>query len=290
MKFTSLIAAGLIVLASPSWAQGIERPKEGTPSAGAIRGVGPNQGDILFIRGKDVPVTPMAEWERGGHDQDFGHFNWAQGAEAVAKAPANASRYEAKTFNFPQGALRVMTYKKGSPMVHLLTFESMIHLRQGSVDVGVRKVPVKLGAGDTMFMPAGAMRNPNPKEDVVLIQAFVNTTTADPKGAVTRGKDVKQVGPTKRYVFDGNALRIINLKKGAHLQMPNVAAVDVLVYVISGSLHHAQGGQAYDIGAGDAVRIRKGNGSAWDAAADSVMLAVDAPFDPKLYNSSMVAR
>ncbi len=291
MKFTSLIAAGVIALSGPAFAQGIERPVEGTPSSGAIRGVGPNQGDILFIRGADVEVTPMAEWENGkGHPQDFGHFNWAQGQAAVAKAPSHASRYEAKTYNFPQGALRVMTYKKGAPALHLLTFESMIYVLKGSGEVSVRKTPVKLGTGDAMFMPAGAFRNAKPDQDMILIQAFVNTKTADPKGAVARGKDIKQKGPTKRYEFDGNALRIINLKKGAHLQMPTTAPVDVLVYVISGTLHHAQGGQAYDVSAGDAVRIRKGNGSAWDATTDAQVLAVDAPFEPGLYNATMVAK
>ena len=291
LKFTSLIAVGLIALTGPSWAQGIERPLEGTPSAGPIRGVGPNQGDILFLRGASIEATPMAEWETGkGHPQDFGHFQWAQGADAVAKAPAHASRYEAKTYNFPQGALRVMTYKKGAPALHLLTFESMIHVLQGNVDVDLRKTPVKLKAGDSMFMPAGVMRNAKPSQDIILIQAFVNTTSADPKGAVAHSGDVKQVGPTKRYIFDGNALRRISLKKGAHLQMPKVAAVDVLVYVISGNLRHAQGGQSYEVGPGDAVHIKKGNGSAWDASVDSQMLAVDAPIDPKLYNQTMIAR
>ena len=229
MNLFSLIAAGLIALSSPSWAQGIERPKEGTPSAGAIRGVGPNQGDIMFIRGASVAPTPMAEWERGnGHMEDFGHFNWAQGAEAVSKAPADASRYEAKTFNFPTGALRVMTYKKGSPALHMITFESELYVLQGNANVDLRKPPVKLSAGDTMFMPFGIVRNPKPDKDLILIQAFVNTTSADPKRAVMRAKETRVTGPTKRYEFDGNALRIINLKKGAHLQMPTVTPVDVL--------------------------------------------------------------
>lgn len=279
----------------------------GRPVAAAT-GVKP---DEFFIAAKDAKTTPMAEWEvdqQGRGEQMGARVLIAEGPE-VDKAPANASRYEAKTYKFPTGVVRVLTWKKGSgPVVHQVTFETQIYVLQGSVEVGVQGVPTKVGTGDAVFLPSGLMRNTNPTEDTVVVQFFVSNTAKDPKSVVVRGKDQKarllvqweqdgkdmsastddevKKAPASAarfdvilHAFDGNSIRLANLKKGgktSHVKN----GIDTLIYITKGRMRRTEAEHVFEVAAGDVLLEAAGKTGFWELLEDSAFLATNAPLNP----------
>lgn len=264
---------------------------------GAQRG----QGDLVFIPGKDVEAVAMAEWEAeaAGADGGAAPLRVASG-EAAKKAPATASRYTAKTYNFPSGAYRVLHWKKGDgPVIHQIGFETEIFVAQGSVTLAplfaVAGPKATLKAGDALFMGNGMLRNLKPGEDTVLITALVSGTSKAPKSAIVRAKDAKPSDGAQgtarwsinRYDFDGNSLRLVNFKKGGRLDTGVTARADVLIYVTKGRLRRTEGSATAELRAGDALRERLGNGGAWELLEDSQLLATDAPVNPQMFAPGM---
>src|SRR3954469_14450007 len=70
------------------------------------------------LRGKDIPAVPMAGWMDGAAVKS------ASGKDAVAKAPATASRYESKTYKFPTGTVEVLTAEKGGALLRQISKET----------------------------------------------------------------------------------------------------------------------------------------------------------------------
>ncbi len=277
------------------------------PSAlaqGVNSSVGPGQGGVTHETGASTQVVQFAEWEQAqqGSEATDARNRIAQGP-AVAKAPATASRYEAKAFAFPTGTVRVLTWKKGTPVLHQVTFETEIFVLQGTIEVGPlfghKGKKVTLRTGDAMTMPAGVIRNAKTTEDTILFQAFVGAFKTNPKSQVLYGKDVKAIDgaaqpgspkfKVKRYVFDGFSIRHITMPKGVVSDPTEKAAHERFVYVHSGHMRRLEGGQTYDVHGGDAFREKPEVPGGWEVLEPSVFLIVDAPSNPATYAPSQVA-
>jgi quercetin dioxygenase-like cupin family protein len=262
----------------------------------------------------------MAEWVDA--TAPTGANRIAASKEAYDKAPANASRYESKLFNFPSGSLRTLTFKKGAPVFHQITFEREIYVLRGSATLTPLKghpgKPVQVSAGDALFLPSGVLINPMPKEDFVLVLAMVGSTTKFPKASIVPrqgatetlnvqwqkdGKEFTADNPddakkapadaarftTRRYVFDGNSIRVATLQKGGgRTNTFNNNRVDVLIYMAKGRMRRKEGDQVFEIVAGDATREKMGNSGYWEILEDSVFIATDAPVNPGIFSPTEI--
>jgi quercetin dioxygenase-like cupin family protein len=270
---------------------------------------------VVHIPRKDAQTLAMAEWEvvqEGRGEQTGARVLIAEGDEAVGKAPAGASRYEARTYKFPSGAVRVLSWKRGDgPVIHQITFETEIYMLEGAAEVDVAGVPTKIAAGDAVFMPGGVLRNLKPTSDTVVVQFFVSATTSAPKASVVRGDALKESWTVqwregdkpmtartpeeiakappgaaryavKRYVFDGNSIRLADLKKGGITNTVKTGASDALFYVTKGRLRRTEGDEVFEAVAGDALRELAGVAGHWELLEDSAFIATDAPFDPSV--------
>ena len=262
----------------------------------------------MFIPGSAAPSKTHAEWYDAKAPAGPNHI--AANANALAKAPANSSKYEAKLFNYPSGSLRVLTWKKGEAVYHQVTFETEIYVLQGTATLtplrGFKSKPVKLNQGDALFLPSGVIDNPKPTEDFVILQAFVNTTDKTGKRAIIDAKNAKETQTaqwqadgkdmtaskpddvrkapanaarftTKRYEFEGSSIRVATLKKGGRTNLNKQARADVLIYLAKGRLRRQEGDQSFEMVAGDTTREKMDNTGYWEILEDSVFIATDAP-------------
>lgn len=315
-----MLGLGLAGAAMPLMSDLLISPAHAQASPGVQRG----QGDLVHIKGDAVEALPMAEWEAAasGAEAAGSPLRYLSGAE-VAKAPPQASHYTVKTYDFPAGTLRVLTFKKGVPLLHQISFETEIFVLQGSATLtplfGLPGKAQKVGAGDALFLPSGMLRNPKCAEDTILVTAVVGNTAKAPKASIVRakdateshnvewqeaGKDVRATTPaeikkappgaarfsTKRYVFDGNSMRLATLKKGGRTSTATTGRSDVLIYIVKGRMGRTEGSQSFEVVAGDAVREKLGNPGHWELLEDSVFLATDSPLNPANYSPTMVAR
>ena len=289
-----------------------------------ITGARPGQAEIAHVPGASITPVQMAEWEQRGQgtEAEDSRNRIAQGKEAVDKAPQNASRYEAKTYDFRSGAFRTLIWKKASgPVIHQVTFESMVAVLQGSVTLsplyGIPGKPVTVNAGDVLYLPGGVLKNMKPTEDTVILQVLVGSATSKPKGSVVRGKDLTEAARAewmendkpivartpeemakapanaaqlrvKRYDFDGNSIRWVNLAKGGTNNPEIATRADTLVYVIKGRLRRTQGSDVFEVTAGDAVLERWNEPGRWDIVEDSQIIATDAPVRPAAFAPAQV--
>lgn len=268
--------------------------------------------DLIHIPASEATILPMAEWDviqRAAGEQTGERVLIREGADAVASAPPEASRYEARVHKYPSGAVRILKWDRNSgPVVHQVTFETELFVVQGEADVVVDGRAVRLRAGDAAFLPSGVLRNMNPTDDTVVVQYFVGHTAEAPKAQVVRGSELtaativqweedgdyltartdaeRQSAPShaatylvKRYAFDGNSIRHAELLQGGNTN-PGTYQVDVLIYIVEGRMRRTEGDQTFEVSAGDTVRERKGATGYWEILEDSVFIATDAPLDP----------
>ena len=295
--------------------------------AQASRGVTAGESEVVFIPAAKAETVPMAEWEAKaeGAEAAGAPFRYAMGAENVAKAPANASKYESKTFTFPSGSYRVLTWKKGTPVLHQITFETEIFVVQGSVTLtplfGFEGKPVTVKAGDALFLPAGSIRNAKTSEDTILLTAIVgNTAKGGAKGKIVtmkegtdtttarweeNGKEMSATKPedlkkapknaltltTKRYVGDGNSIRVASYPKAGKSGSNTTQGRDVIIYLAKGRMRRTEGKEVFEMKAGDCMREKMGNPGFWEVLEpNTVFIATDAPLNPAMYSPTMVAR
>ena len=282
--------------------------------------VGASAGNLAFILGAKTAAVPMAEWEpkSGDGGGEVGRFRIAQGEDPVAKAPPDASRYTAKAYDFPGGTLRVLTWKKGVPVVHQITYETEIIVLEGTVTLtppyGIDGPTATLKKGDALFMPSGTLRNMKTTGDTVILQAFVASTADKPKGSIVYGKDLKEAltvnwmdngkpmtansakeaakAPknaarftVKRYAFDGNSMRWAKLVKGGTTNTVTTGRTDVLIYISKGRMRRIEGNETMEVVAGDTVREIQGNPGHWEILEDSEFIATDAPLRANPYSA-----
>ena len=293
-------------------------------AAQGYAGVQPGKDDLVHIPGASVQSIAMAEWDIPNDDSQRGARTLiAQGKEALEHAPATASRYEAKNYEFPSGTLRILTWKRGGPIIHQLTFSTEIFVLKGSATLsplyGVPGNPVTVSAGDALYFPAGVLRNMKPTEDFVVIAALVATATENPKSGIIREKDAtprqtaqweqdgKPMSATtpeefakapagavkytsKRYNFDGNSMRVSTFAKGGKSSVVVTSRSDVLMYCIKGRFRRTEGNEVFEFAAGDAMREKLGNPGFWEPLEESAYFATDAPVLPAAFASTMVGR
>ena len=273
--------------------------------------------DLIFIPAKNARELPMAEWDvvqTAVGEQTGARVLIAEGGATfagAARVPEGASKYTARAYKFPTGAARVLTFRKNDgPVIHQITFETELFMLQGSAEVTVRGQKVRLNKGDAVFLPSGELRNMKPREDTVVLQFFVQSTSENPRASVVYAKDVTEtpiaqwqaedgtwqtartpqdvrrapshagVYYVKRYVFDGNSIRHARLKKG-NRTAPATYNTDVIIFITKGRMIRHENGQTFEVVAGDALREVKGATGYWELLEDSEFIATDAPFDPR---------
>lgn len=276
MRKYMLAVVGILIGIVPAHAQGLYMPS-----------------NILFS--KDVEIIPMAEWEveqRGAAEQTGARILITAGPEENKRAPANATRYDSQSFNFPSGTLRVLTFtKKNGGVLHQITSETQLYVLKGSASVDVRGVSTDLRAGDVVNLPSGVLRNTKKKtEDTTILAFTVGNTMKDAKASVVRAKDTPDTalppGPkggiegakvsVQRYNFDGNSVRVARLK-GPGKTSPANPATDVLIYLASGRMQITVGDETKIVSAGDALREEAGKVTYWDVLENSMFIATNAP-------------
>jgi quercetin dioxygenase-like cupin family protein len=255
----------------------------------------------IHIPGASLDVVPMAAW---GVD---GTILTAVGQGAVDDAPDGASRYGAKEYDYPMGSLRVLTFDSSDgPVLHEITTATELFLIQGSATVGSSGTPVSIVAGDAVFLPDGVLQNDDPSEDTVVALFTVANTAENPDGMVIHGADLEQmtiaqyvrdgqgtsavkpedranapensgVFDLKRYVFDGNSIRLAMLHQGGSTNAAANSRTDILIYITKGRMLRTEDGVEYEVVGGDAIREEFGKTGHWDLLEESEFLATDMP-------------
>ncbi len=244
-----------------------------------------------FIHGADVKEIPMAEWEivaTGAAEQTGARILIAAGDEELKAAPKDAVRYGSKTYKFPSGEIRVLTFTKANGgVLHQITNETTLMVLKGSAEVGVAGVPTKIAAGDVVSYPSGVLRSIKRKnEDTTVVLWTLGSTEKAPKSMVVRGKALKESAPpppkpgssvtfSKRYTFEGNSIRQ-NRVKGPGKSNPALPRRDVLVYIASGSGKLTVGDETKAVVAGDAAREEGFKSTNWELDGELVFIAIDA--------------
>lgn len=241
----------------------------------------------------DTPVVAMAEWEvrqTGAAEQTGARILIAAGAEELARAPADAVRYDSQAFRFNNGEIRVLTFRKASGgVLHQVTTETQLYIIKGSAIVGVGAQTVQIGAGDVVNLPRGVLRSiPRRLEDTTVLLYTVRSGKPDSKAVVLRGRDTPSTpltaGPkagvdtakvaVQRYLFDGNSIRVARLtgpgKTGAVTPQ-----VDALIYMLSGRMEITIGAETRIVQAGDALCEEAGLPTHWDVLEDSSFIATN---------------
>ena len=262
-----------------------------------------------FISGDSVEPMILAEWEV---IDDLGsRIRIVWGKEAVDQAPTNASRYEQKTYSFPTGTIRVLAFKAvQGGMVHAITSETAIFMLKGTGTVDVAGETIAVAEGDVVSYPSGVIRSDG--DATVIAWAVTGTKINEAAKAMhvraadapvinlaewdVDGKRVRASTPDalkdapadairlsiKRYVFDGNSVRVANSKQGGPTTK-TTGTQDSLIYVTSGKLRFFQDDSEIVAGPGDAIREIAGHYHNWYRIEDSSFIATSSlPINPLL--------
>ena len=255
-----------------------------------------NQTDASnVVYSKDVPIVPMAEWEieqRGAAEQTGARILIAAGHDELAKAPANAARYDSQTFQFPGGNIRVLKFtRQNGGVLHQITTETQLYVIKGSATVGVRGEQVAIGAGDVVNLPSGVLRSlPGKAVDTTILAYTVGSAMRDTKAGVIRAKDTPEaaIGAgeksgvagakvfVRRYAYDGNSIRVARLT-GKGQTTPATPKEDVLIFLLSGRMQITIGDEVKTVAAGDALREQMAKPTHWDVYENSSFIATNAP-------------
>jgi uncharacterized cupin superfamily protein len=289
-------------------------------AAAGYSGARKNQGNLVHVPEAAAKKSRCAEW----YDPKgpTGPYRIAGNAAALESAPKDASFYEAKLYDFPSGAVRVLTWRKGAPVAHMITFETEILVLSGSATltplIGFSGDPVKIKKGDALFLPAGNLTNPKLSEDLVLLTFVVSPSKNDAKSSIVSAEDAP-VSETlsweengaivsastpgdmakapanarrrslQRYTFDGNSIRVATYSAGGRTSTFTITRTDVLIYIPKGRFRRMEGDQMLELSAGDALREKIGNPGWWEPLEDnSTFIATDAPVLPGMPYSASI--
>ncbi len=258
----------------------------------------------FFIRGEDVETWHLAEWDTD--DPIMGpRIRIVWGEDAVAAAPAEASKYTEKQYVFPTGTIRVLEFKKDrGGMLHAITVETALYMLKGEGTVEVAGETVHIGEGDVVSYPSGALRgdgdatvilwhvtgtkiNETAKAMVVRkadVQMSHSAQWPGPDGKMVRARAEEDLANAPadavrldlwRYVFDGNSVRVTKNYKGGPTAR-NTTTMDALIYVTSGKLHFFEEDADVIAGPGDAIREITGHYHNWIRLEDSSFIATSS--------------
>ena len=241
----------------------------------------------------ETPVVAMAEWEvqqAGAAEQTGARILIAAGAAELARAPANAARYESQTFKFNNGMIRVLTFHKAAGgVLHQITTESQIYVVKGSATIGVAGKVVQIRTGDVVNLPSGVLRSiAGQVEDTIVVLYTVRGSDPGAKAVVVRARDTPasplSAGPkagvdnvkvsVQRYAFDGNSIRVARLV-GPGKTGVVTPPVDALIYLLSGRMEITIGDEVKIVKAGDAVCEAAGLTTHWDVLEESSFVATN---------------
>ncbi len=205
----------------------------------------------------------------------------------TVRADGKTVTYNAQVVAWPTATVKVLTFKKAKGgVLHQLTDEKTIFVREGSVDTIVDGKAVTLGAGDLASLPTGTLSGSG---NAVVVAWTAGGLTPGATPAVVRGADVKPGGAgkltIKRYDFPGNSVRSVTMQKGGDTT-PNSAKTDSLIYVTAGKLRFHQDGKVFDVGAGDFLREVAELKHNWEVPQDAGFVTTSAlpigagPIDP----------
>ncbi len=240
----------------------------------------------------DTPIVQMAEWEvkqTGAAEQTGARILIAAGPQELTRAPANASRYDSRTFRFDNGDIRVLTFRReAGGVLHQVTTETQMYVIKGSATVGVAGQVVEIRAGDVVNLPSGVVRSIDGKaEDTTLLLHTVRSAPGS-KAAVVRAADAPAspltAGPkagvdnvivsVQRFAFDGNSIRVARLV-GPGKTGVVTPAVDALIYLLSGRMQITIGDEVAVVKAGDALSEAAGLPTHWDVLEESSFVATN---------------
>ncbi|MDX2221597.1 MAG: cupin domain-containing protein [Rhodospirillaceae bacterium] len=241
-----------------------------------------------------LATMPAAVPARAAATEDAATF--VVKGEARAATPMTASAggksvsYSGKVVAWPTGTVKVLTFTKaGGGVLHPITDEKTVLVREGRVQATVDGKAVTLEAGDLASLPTGMLMNAGEPGDAVVVAWTAATLTPGATPAVVRGADVKPGGNAqltiKRYEFPGNSVRAVTMAAGSSTN-PNSAKSDSLIYLTAGRLKFFQDGQTFEVGKGDFIREVAGLMHNWEVAEDSGFVTTSAlpagaaPIDP----------
>lgn len=230
----------------------------------------------------------------------------AQEADVRNIIPATAAKTRGgeTIYTWPTGEIHALHVKKGQPVDVAITTETELYVIAGTVEVGVGDKVETINAGDAVFRPSGTLRNAKPASDVRVLLYNVGTLkeappkvirlsevtataaaswTQDGKMVLARkAEDIAQAPAgaahwtTKLYDFGGNAIRVVDFKKGG-ASGPGLTQADALVYVAEGKIGRAEGPEHAILKPGDAVRVHKGLVGHWEAVDNAIYVHTNAP-------------
>lgn len=297
MKYLVPMVAGLFACAVQTAAQAADAGAPPPHAQKISAAVDPHMGPR--IAGADVKSVTFAEWEVTGPRGTTVPILFGA---ALDKAPKNASFYDQKTYEFPTGQIRVMTFRKDKGGVtHQITAENAMYVMKGSVTIEVGGKPVELKEGDAVGYPSGIVRG---KGDATLVVWTVTGTALNEasKTTVVHKKDAK-IGKSAewdeggkrvrantpealkkapkdairlqvdRYEIPGNSIRVAHNYKGGPTSDAG-GPIDALILITSGHLTYFEDGKPFDAYPGDAIREAGGHKNHWIRHEDSSFLAI----------------
>ena len=253
--------------------------------------------DRMIIRDADVTPVVVYEWETGGVQ----HNGWGENAKGV---PEGAIKLTLKLFNFPTGQLRKLYFGEGGRTpVHLNHDDIILYsLGTSQVEVVGREVFAS-HPGDASLHPAGVMHYSQtvaPGWRGEFAFKAQGKAGLDPVPLAGRDKPLHAVsewvdGSVRKFAYDakdrpvtstarvfsfpGYELIEAHLPRGATLPAYTPDA-ERLLYVVSGRLKVTSGNESGVVGAGDMVRVAKGQRFARETLDDAVVLDVEASQTP----------
>jgi quercetin dioxygenase-like cupin family protein len=229
-----------------------------------------------YIRyAKDVPAVSVAEWDAGGKAMS------ATGKAQIAKAPKSAAVYSVKTVVWPTATVRVYDFTKAGGIRHAITDETAIYVIKGSIKAMVGNTTAVLRAGDVASRASGVLQAGDVAEDTSIVTWTAGPVSTEPPiPTVVRADATTNTGSPvlviiKRYIFPGNSVRHATMTAGAK-QPPNTGPADNYMYFLAGHVEFTQGGETYQVRAGDFLRQESGTLHHWDQKDGAVFVASSA--------------
>ena len=288
------LAAGAVVTLISATA--LAAPSASETAITASRTVADQQ---TVIRGSDVPLLTVYQWERNG---TMLHA-WPDEKKVV---PYDASVVSVKLYNFPTGQLRLLSYKAGVRSAwHLNEDDIVMYNLAGMHQIEYVGDKVFDGrAGDATMHPGGMRHHtetlstaskvefafaPQGRSGVdLLADTGVGKTVQTLAETVVDGHRVVHaasaggagVYTARTYAFPGYTLVEARYPRGEQVALHENGA-EKLAYVVSGRLRVTSGATSTEVGPGDLLRLAAGRPFAREALEDSVLLEVDGSRAPQ---------
>jgi quercetin dioxygenase-like cupin family protein len=275
-----------------------------TPTAALPQASAPAPAPVV-IRARDVPLYTVYAWER------WGNFINAQ-AGSKTEIPYDAARLQVKVYTFPTGEIRAIRFPNGvRTHRHINLTDTILYSWQASRVQFVDNTAVLATPGDFALHQKGVDHSGEEiRRGGGIDLEFAMTIPGrhnDPKGFWAPGRD-HPIQPAAAWSKDGVYAEAIgdaaaSAPAGAarfrvrtadlpgypareiHLPAGTVIAgrdtgKDRLMFVLSGKVTVAAGGQTHPLGVEDAARAERGKDFTLTALEDSMLVMAFVPPKP----------